>query len=43
MAVDAGSVLVTVVFPTPPGGALMAAGLLFAVLPRGPVTAADTA
>lgn len=43
VAVDAVSVLVTVVSPTPPAGALMAAALLFAVLLRGPVTAADTA
>lgn len=46
-AVAAMFALVTVVFPTPSAGALVAAGVLFAaafaVLLRGPVTAADTA
>ncbi|SEF32388.1 hypothetical protein SAMN05421837_106204 [Amycolatopsis pretoriensis] len=47
VAVTAVFALVTVVFPTPLAGALVAAALLFAaafvVLLRGPVTAADTA
>jgi hypothetical protein len=47
VAVTAVFALVTVVFPTPLAGALVAASLLFAaafaVLLRGPVTAADTA
>ncbi|MEV6643295.1 hypothetical protein [Amycolatopsis sp. NPDC051371] len=47
LAVTGVFVLVTVVFPAPPAGALVAAGVLFgaafAVLLRGPVTAADTA
>ncbi|MGK3203055.1 hypothetical protein [Amycolatopsis sp. MEPSY49] len=46
-AVDAAFLLVATVFPTAPAGALVSAGLLFAaafaVLLRGPVTAADTA
>ncbi len=46
-AVDAVFLLVATVFPTAPAGALVSAGLLFAaafaVLLRGPVTAADTA
>jgi hypothetical protein len=46
LAVSAVFILVTVGFPTPPAGALVAAGVLFgaafAVLLRGPVTAADT-
>ncbi|MFJ7215568.1 hypothetical protein [Amycolatopsis sp. NPDC098790] len=47
VAVDAVFLLVAVVFPAPAAGALVAAGLLFAaafaVLLRGPVTAADAA